>query len=66
MFGQSYILTKGAPGTSTRTVIAYIADTGLRSFRMGAAAAMSYILALALLILSLVVFRLFRDKEAKA
>jgi multiple sugar transport system permease protein len=64
MFGQYYILTKGAPGTSTRTVIGYIADEGLRSFRMGSAAAMSYILALVLLAVSLINFRLFRDKDA--
>jgi len=63
MFGQSYILTKGGPGTSTRTVIGYIADEGLRSFRMGSAAAMSYILALVLLCISLINFRLLRDKD---
>lgn len=64
MFGQSYILTKGAPGTSTRTIIGYIADEGLRSFRMGSAAAMSYVLAVILLIISLINFRLLQDRDA--
>ncbi|RZS82722.1 carbohydrate ABC transporter membrane protein 1 (CUT1 family) [Motilibacter rhizosphaerae] len=64
MFGQSFLITKGAPGNATRTAIAYIADEGLVSFRMGSAAAMSYVLALFLLVVSLVVFRLFREKEA--
>ncbi|WP_375422913.1 carbohydrate ABC transporter permease [uncultured Friedmanniella sp.] len=64
MFGQSYILTKGAPGTATRTIIGYIADEGLRSFRMGSAAAMSYVLAIILLLVSLINFRLFRDRDA--
>ena len=62
MFGQYLLLTKGAPGTATRTAIGYIADEGLRSFRMGSAAAMSYILAAILLLISLINFRLFRDR----
>ena len=28
MFGQSYLMTKGAPGTETRTAIYQIAETG--------------------------------------
>ena len=64
MFGQYFILTKGAPGTATRTIIGYIADEGLRSFRMGSAAAMSYVLAVVLLIVSLINFRVFRDRDA--
>ena len=63
MFGQYFILTKGAPGTATRTIIGYIADEGLRSFRMGAAAAMSYVLAIVLLLISLINFRVFREKD---
>jgi multiple sugar transport system permease protein len=63
MFGQYLLVTKGAPGTSTRTAIGYIADEGLRSFRMGSAAAMSYVLAIILLIISLINFRVFRDRE---
>ena len=38
----------------------WIAETGMRSFRMGAAAAMSYVLAVVLLLVSLLNFRLFR------
>jgi multiple sugar transport system permease protein len=63
MFGQSYLITQGAPGQETRTAIMYIAEEGLRSYRMGSASAMSYMLTLALLIISLVNFRLFRDKD---
>ena len=60
MFGQSYIITKGAPGEETKTAIWYIAETGLRFFKMGPAAAMSYVLALALALVSLANFALFR------
>ncbi len=62
MFGQSYIITQGAPGEETTTAIMYIAETGLRQFNMGAAAAMSYVLALALLLISIVNFAVFRNR----
>jgi multiple sugar transport system permease protein len=64
MFGQAYLMTKGAPGTETRTAIYYIAATGLRSFQMGDAAAMSYLLTVVLMVLSVGVFWLFRERNA--
>ncbi|GAA0513838.1 sugar ABC transporter permease [Paractinoplanes deccanensis] len=64
MFGQSYLITQGAPGTETRTAIMYIAQVGLRDYKMGSAAAMSYLLTVCLLIISAFVFRLFREKDA--
>ena len=64
MFGQSYLMTRGGPGTETRTAIYFIADTGLRNFQMGDAAAMSYVLTLGLMLLSVGVFVLFREKDA--
>jgi multiple sugar transport system permease protein len=60
MFGQSFIMTNGAPAQETRTAIFYIAETGLQQFQMGEAAAASWILTLALMILSVVVFGVFR------
>ena len=62
MFGQSYIITQGAPGEETTTAIMYIAEEGLRRFNMGAAAAMSYMLAIALLIISVLNFVFFRSR----
>ena len=64
MFGQSYLMTRGAPGTETRTAIYTITETGLRNFQMGDAAAMSYVLTLFLMLLSVVVFWLFRERRA--
>ena len=63
VFGQAYIITQGAPGNETRTAIMYIAQEGLRSFNMGSAAAMSYVLALALALVSFANFALLRYKE---
>jgi multiple sugar transport system permease protein len=66
MFGQSFIMTDGAPGEQTRTAIFYIAEQGLRNFQMGQAAAASWILTLFLMILSIGVFTAFRDKGEEA
>jgi multiple sugar transport system permease protein len=61
MFGQAYIMTQGAPNNDTRTAIMYIAETGLRQNRQGMAAAMGYILAAVLVLISIANFRLFRN-----
>ncbi|WP_433305897.1 carbohydrate ABC transporter permease [Actinoplanes sp. CA-030573] len=63
MFGQSFLLTKGAPANETRTAIMYIAETGLANNRQGMAAAMSYILALVLLAISVLNMRLTQRRE---
>lgn len=54
MFGQSYLITRGGPGDSTRTAIMTITDLGLSQYRMGQASAMSYVLAVMLCLISLV------------
>jgi multiple sugar transport system permease protein len=66
MFGQSFIMTNGAPGQETRTAIYYIAETGLQNFQMGSAAAASWLLTVALMVLSVVIFLVFRERESKA
>jgi multiple sugar transport system permease protein len=64
MFGQSYLMTQGGPGRATRTAIYEITQTGLRNFQMGDGAAMSYVLTVFLMLLSVLVFWLFREKKA--
>ena len=65
MFGQSFLLTKGAPANETRTAIMYIADQGLSQNNMAAASAMSYVLFVFLAIISIVNFRLQRERAEK-
>ncbi len=65
MFGQAYLLTKGGPGNATRTVIMYIADQGLSQNNMAPAAAMSYVLFAFLALISIVNFRLQRERIEK-
>jgi multiple sugar transport system permease protein len=64
MFGQSFIMTNGAPGRETQTAIFWIAETGLQNFQMGQAAAASWILTVALMLLSVVVYGVFRARGA--
>jgi multiple sugar transport system permease protein len=64
MFGQAFIMTNGAPARETQTAIFYIAETGLQNFQMGQAAAASWILTLALMLLSVIVFGAFRARGA--
>jgi multiple sugar transport system permease protein len=63
MFGQAYLITQGGPNNETRTAIMYIAQEGLQNFRMGSAAAMSYILALFLILISILNFKFLNQKE---
>jgi multiple sugar transport system permease protein len=63
MFGQAYLITQGGPNNETRTAIMYIAQEGLQNFRMGSAAAMSYILALFLILISILNFKFLNQRE---
>jgi multiple sugar transport system permease protein len=66
MFGQSLLMTNGAPANETRTAVFFISQVGLRQYRQGAAAAMSYIFAVILVIISLINFRLFRGSQERS
>ena len=63
MFGQSLLITQGGPGDSTRTAIIAITELGLGQYRIGEAAAMSYVLAIFLGLVSLINFWVLREKE---
>ena len=63
MFGQSYLITQGAPGEETRTVVMYIVERGIGQNDAGRAAAMSVTLTLMLILVSLANFRIFRYRE---
>jgi multiple sugar transport system permease protein len=65
MFGQSYIITKGGPANQTRTAIMYISDQGLSQNNMAAASAMSYVLFVFLAIISIINFRIQRERTER-
>lgn len=63
VFGQPYLITQGQPGNETRSAIMLIGEIGLGQFKMGSASAMSIVLAMALVLVSLVNFVLMRDRN---
>ncbi len=65
VFGQPYLITQGQPGGETRTAIMQIGEEGLRNFKMGSASAMSTVLTLALLAISLITLTFMRERKAK-
>lgn len=56
VFGQPYVMTDGDPDGATRSAIMLMSDVGLGQSRMGAAAAMTYVLAVVLMIVSVLNF----------
>jgi multiple sugar transport system permease protein len=65
MFGQALLVTNGGPGDSTRTALIVMLAEGLESFRMGSAAAMSYLLAIFLGIVSIVQVLAMRERRPR-
>lgn len=58
VFDQAYVLTKGGPGNSTLTIVYYIYNKGFDRLEMGYASAMSLVLFLIILLVSLINARL--------
>ncbi len=63
VFGQVYVMTGGGPYGTTRVLVQYIYETGFKYFKMGYSAAMSYILFLVILVISIVQYLLLGRKE---
>ena len=61
VFGQVYMITRGGPELSTRTLVQYIYDTAFNNYRMGYAAAISWLLFLVIAVFSVFQFRLMRE-----
>lgn len=63
LFGQSMLLTGGAPGHSTRSVVLYIYDVGFGARNPGYAAAISVMLMLILICFSVIQMKLLQTKK---
>ena len=59
VFDQIYLFTNGGPEGITRSALEYIYETGFQSYRLGYAAAMSYIFFVLILIISALQFVVF-------
>ncbi|MDY4609235.1 MAG: sugar ABC transporter permease [Sphaerochaetaceae bacterium] len=62
VFGQVYVMTGGGPYGTTRVLVQYIYETGFKYFKMGYSAAMSYILFLVILAISVIQYLLLGRK----
>lgn len=65
-FDQIYVLTGGGPYRSTQTVVMEIYQSGFKKLDLGFASALSYVLLIATLLLSLVQFVLSARREKDA
>jgi multiple sugar transport system permease protein len=63
VFGQSYVMTGGGPYGRTRVLVQYIYETGFSYFKMGYASAMSVLLFLIILVISVVQFAVYKDEK---
>jgi multiple sugar transport system permease protein len=64
-FDQIYVMTSGGPYGSTQTVVMEIYESGFRKLELGFASALSYVLLLATLVLSLAQFFFFGRSESE-
>jgi multiple sugar transport system permease protein len=62
VFGQVFIITRGGPEMSTRTMVQYIYETAFNAYRMGYAAALSWMLFAIIALFSALQFRLMRER----
>ena len=62
VFGQTFIVTRGGPANSTRVLVQYIYETAFNNYRMGYAAAMSWLLFLVIVLFSGLQSRLMRER----
>jgi ABC-type sugar transport system permease subunit len=60
VFGQMFLMTSGGPAGATSTVVLYIYQSAFQTFRLGYSAAISYLLFLAILVLTIVQLRVLR------
>jgi multiple sugar transport system permease protein len=64
-FDQIYVMTRGGPFFKTETLVMMVYREGFKEFRFGYAAAISWVLVLLILVLSLVQLAYFRRREVR-
>ncbi|WP_409295767.1 carbohydrate ABC transporter permease [Peribacillus sp. SCS-26] len=63
IYGQPYLMTRGGPGTETKVLLMNIVDEAFRQRQLGNAAAMSLMMALLMIIISIVQLKISNRKE---
>jgi multiple sugar transport system permease protein len=62
VFAQPYIITMGGPGNASRSVVQYLYETAWKFFRFGYASAISVVLALIMIVVTIALFSLMRSR----
>jgi multiple sugar transport system permease protein len=62
VFAQPYIITAGGPGNASRTLVQYLYETAWKYFRFGYASAISVALAVIMIVVTIVIFRVIRSR----
>ncbi|MDQ0220002.1 sugar ABC transporter permease [Peribacillus cavernae] len=62
IYGQPYLMTRGGPGDSTKVLLMNIVDEAFKQRQLGSAAAMSLLMALMMIIISVIQFRISNRK----
>ncbi|MCI8415986.1 MAG: sugar ABC transporter permease [Lachnospiraceae bacterium] len=63
LFGQTYLMAGGGPGTHTKTIVHYIYETGFTNRKMGYAAALSFAFFVVVFLVTLLQNKLLGSKE---
>jgi ABC-type sugar transport system permease subunit len=63
LFGEPYVLTQGGPGYATTTLVYVIYRNAFEGFRMGYAAAQSWVLFLIIFVVTFIQWRLNRERN---
>jgi multiple sugar transport system permease protein len=63
VFGQMFMITRGGPELTTRTMVQFIYETAFNNYRMGYAAALSWILFAVIAVFAVIQFRLLREER---
>ncbi|PLT31051.1 carbohydrate ABC transporter permease [Peribacillus deserti] len=63
IYGQPYLMTRGGPGTETKVLLMNIVDEAFKQRQLGNAAAMSLLMALLMIIISVAQLRISNRKE---
>jgi multiple sugar transport system permease protein len=62
IFTQVYILTRGGPGTATRTVVIQLYETAFTFFNLGRGSAIAFLLFIVILAITLIYLRALREQ----
>lgn len=63
IFDQAYVLTRGGPANSTKTIVYHIYTTGFDQLQMGYASAQALVLAFTIMIFTIINFKINQEKK---